>query len=64
MYRRALQLKPDFKEARARLDPAPGLRRRIEPGPRTARAPAGGSGRALLLVILGVAVWVALTMTG
>jgi tetratricopeptide (TPR) repeat protein len=64
MYRHALSLKPDFKEARARLDPAPGLRRRIEPGPRAAPAPARGSGRALLLVIIGVAVWVALTMTG
>jgi tetratricopeptide (TPR) repeat protein len=64
MYRRALDLKPDFKEARARLEPAPGLRRRIEPGPKPARAPARGSGRALLLVIIGAAVWVALTMAG
>jgi tetratricopeptide (TPR) repeat protein len=64
MYRRALQLKPDFKEARARLDPAPGLRRRIEPGPKPKPVPGRGSGRALLLVIIGAAVWVALTMAG
>jgi tetratricopeptide (TPR) repeat protein len=62
MYQRALDLNPDFKEARARLEPGPGLRRRIEPGPKAERAP--GRGRALLLVIIGAAVWVALTMTG
>ena len=59
MYRRALALEPDFKEARARLEPEAGLRRRIEPGPKPARGPGLGSGRALLLVILGAAVWVA-----
>jgi len=64
MYQRALDLKPDFKEARARLDPGTGLRRRIEPGPKPARVPGNGSGRALLLVIIGAAVWVALTMAG
>jgi tetratricopeptide (TPR) repeat protein len=62
MYQRALDLNPDFKAARARLEPGPGLRRRIEPGPKAERAP--GRGRALLLVIIGAAVWVALTMTG
>ncbi|HEY7203850.1 MAG TPA: tetratricopeptide repeat protein [Methylomirabilota bacterium] len=64
MYQRALDLRPDFKEARARLEPGPGLRRRIEPGPKPVRAPGRGPGRALLLVILGAAVWVALTMAG
>jgi tetratricopeptide (TPR) repeat protein len=62
MYQRALDLEPDFKEARARLEPGPGLRRRIEPGPKAECAP--GRGRALLLVIVGAAVWVALMMAG
>jgi tetratricopeptide (TPR) repeat protein len=64
MYQRALDLNPDFKAARARLEPGPGLRRRIEPGPKAERAPGGGRGRALLLVIIGAAVLVALTMAG
>ena len=64
MYQRALDLKPDFKEARARLEPGQGLRRRIEPGPKAERAPGRGRERALLLVIVGAAVWVALTMAG
>jgi tetratricopeptide (TPR) repeat protein len=64
MYQRALDLEPDFKEARARLEPGPGLRRRIEPGPKAERAPGRGRGRALLLVIVGAVVWVALTMAG
>jgi len=64
MYQRALDLEPEFKEARARLQPGSGLRRRIEPGPKPARPPGHGSGRALVLLILGAAVWVALTMSG
>ncbi|HEY7204327.1 MAG TPA: tetratricopeptide repeat protein [Methylomirabilota bacterium] len=64
MYQRALDLKPDFTEARARLEPGSGLRRRIEPGPKPERASGRGRGRALLLVILGTAVWLALTMAG
>jgi hypothetical protein len=64
MYQRALDLEPDFKEARARREPGPGLRRRIEPGPKAERAPGRGRGRALLLVIVGAVVWVALTMAG
>jgi tetratricopeptide (TPR) repeat protein len=64
MYQRALDLEPDFKEARARLEPGPGLRRRIEPGPKAERAPGRSRGRALLLVIVGAAVWVALMMAG
>ena len=64
MYQRALDLKPDFKEARARRVPGPGRRRRIEPGPQAERAPGRGRERALLLVIVGAAVWIALTMAG
>ena len=58
MYRRALDLNPDFKAARARLDPAFRSRGHGQPAPR--RTPE--SGRALLLVIIGAAAWVALAM--
>ena len=64
MYQRALDLKPDFKEARGRREPGPGRGRRREPGPKAERAPGRGRERALLLVIVGAAVWIALTMAG
>lgn len=59
MYRRALELNPDFKAARARLDPTFRARGHRRSAP---RLPAR-SGRALLLLIIGAAVWMALTMT-
>jgi tetratricopeptide (TPR) repeat protein len=62
MYRRALALNPDFREARARLEPTSVTRRRIEPGPKQKPKPAPVSGRALLLVIIGAALWVVLTL--